>query len=103
MKCLFLACCLLTYFFAFFKVTASNEYGDSSLFGRGYPWLEGKLVVEPYKLTHLKAGTGTDEKGDYEWTIRGEALGREEDNSFYCSVFFWYLKKKLPLLCELII
>jgi hypothetical protein len=52
------------------KIVASNEYGECK-HGSEYPWLSGRLVVEPHKPTTLEVITTEVALPDftYEWTI----------------------------------
>jgi hypothetical protein len=57
------------------KIIVSNEYGES-VSGSEYPWLSGRLVVEPHKQTSLFIGVNSDNANNhevtdviYKWTI----------------------------------
>jgi len=59
-------------------IVASNEYGASKA-GSQYPWLQGKVVVEPFKHTVLAVDYSTNVYGDddltFSWkiTVPGES------------------------------
>jgi hypothetical protein len=60
------------------KIIASNEYGES-VSGSEYPWLSGRLVVEPHKQTTLEIITTEDAHSSftYQWRIIDSSNGNE--------------------------
>jgi len=53
------------------QITTSNEYGPST-YGKEYPWLADKAVVEPHKYTTLTIGYNTNTYGNklsFKWKV----------------------------------
>ena len=49
---------------------ASNEYGESNV-GQEYPWINGKVVVEPYRETTLTLTVDLQDSEKLRWVIEG--------------------------------
>lgn len=65
------------------QVYGANEYGDSD-YGAQYPWVQDKILVEPYKLATLTAvGSAVEQAATITWTFGTDVqFGSESQYQF---------------------
>jgi hypothetical protein len=73
------------------QIKASNKYG-SAVTGSAYPWLNGKLVVEPYSLTTLTADFHRTDSDSTLWTITSKEVETFPLKEYFLRSNFLFLR-----------